>query len=497
MAGAFDILAGMDYVSQRGEQGRKRGEQTFANRLLGEAYNATGPERENKLGALAKTQPGMAMDAGQQFGQMDDQRQARRKQLVAERAQTLSAMDAATRMRAWPAMRQAIIAADPELGQALPEMYDDATFAPVLQQLAGQGNSDIPSEIRTLRMIQADPSLLETQRQFRGTYTFKEFTRPDGSIDWEALNNRSGQPGGMSGGGPAPAPAPQPQPTATPKHLVVAGADGQPVDEFANLPDAVRMRAAQLEEAGLPFHIAGGRLIEGESAGLRQPTQQPVNNTRLPSIMDIGGGDPAFERSGGRQTDADRARAKANESAMVERAKIGAQLEYAPRLADAEVDATRRKAEATAGVERGTTARTKAPQLLNVERGLDRIDAAIAALDTGMLTDTGPVDQYINKFTETGQELEAAVGSIKNDMLALTRVPGVGSQSDLEQRIGDLKYPQPGNHPAVNKRNLQQLRDFLKDLQESINGAASQGQQAANTGGTQKYRYNPETGDFD
>jgi hypothetical protein len=495
MAGAFDILAGMDYVSQRGEQGRKRGEQTFANRLLGEAYNATGPERENKLGALAKTQPGMAMDAGQQFGQMDDQRQARRKQLVAERAQTLSAMDAATRMRAWPAMRQAILAADPELGQALPEMYDDATFAPVLQQLAGQGNSDIPSEIRTLRMIQADPSLLETQRQFRSTYTFKEFTRPDGSIDWEALNNRSGQPGGMSGGGsPQPAPQPTQQPTRSFAVDQPPAPGTIPTSDYGALGAAMSQGGTfimgpdgQPQRVGAPgVDMSGGA-----------PTQQPVNNTRLPSIMDIGGGDPAFERSGGRQTDADRARAKANESAMVERAKIGAQLEYAPRLADAEVDATRRKAEATAGVERGTAARTKAPQLLNVERGLDRIDAAIAALDTGMLTDTGPVDQYINKFTETGQELEAAVGSIKNDMLALTRVPGVGSQSDLEQRIGDLKYPQPGNHPAVNKRNLQQLRDFLKDLQESINGAASQGQQAANTGGTQKYRYNPETGDFD
>jgi hypothetical protein len=299
MAGAFDILAGMDYVSQRGEQGRKRGEQTFANRLLGEAYNATGPERENKLGALAKTQPGMAMDAGQQFGQMDDQRQARRKQLVAERAQTLSAMDAATRMRAWPAMRQAILAADPELGQALPEMYDDATFAPVLQQLAGQGGG---GEMFSQK-IGADGFIYNTDRSGRITNTGVKADRQawfanNPGVDpylvgkgGEVTMVGGGQPGGMGGGG---SPQPNQQPAGQRDYRVEPNPGAEIPESPADL-EAMRLAMTQ----GGTFRVENGRVLAGESPGLRPPTQQPVNNTRLPSIMDIGGGDPAFERSGG------------------------------------------------------------------------------------------------------------------------------------------------------------------------------------------------------
>lgn len=107
---------------------------------------------------------------------------------------------------------------------------------------------------------------------------------------------------------------------------------------------------------------------------------------------------------------------------------------------------------------------TKTAQLGNVNRGLARIEAALGNLG-GPFVDTGPIDQYLVRNTEAGQELDAAVGAIQNSMLALTRVPGVGSQSDLEARIAALQYPSLSNAPGVNARTLKQLKDFVQELQ--------------------------------
>ncbi|PZT01187.1 hypothetical protein A7X89_02385 [Stenotrophomonas maltophilia] len=107
---------------------------------------------------------------------------------------------------------------------------------------------------------------------------------------------------------------------------------------------------------------------------------------------------------------------------------------------------------------------TKTAQLGNVNRGLARIEAALGNLG-GSFVDTGPIDQYLVRNTEAGQELDAAVGAIQNSMLALTRVPGVGSQSDLEARIAALQYPSLSNAPGVNARTLKQLKDFVQELQ--------------------------------
>lgn len=154
---------------------------------------------------------------------------------------------------------------------------------------------------------------------------------------------------------------------------------------------------------------------------------------------------------------------RAREAAEMETLRARGQIE-AQNAADA---AAAKQAIETAA-DRSKTATTKAPQLQNVERGLDRIEQALTVLDSGSVGDTGPMDQYYQRFTKEGQELEGAVGAIQNDMLALTRVPGVGSQSDLEAKIAGLKYPSLGNHPDVNRRNVQQLRAFIRDLSESL-----------------------------
>ncbi|KRG69123.1 hypothetical protein [Pseudoxanthomonas dokdonensis] len=165
-------------------------------------------------------------------------------------------------------------------------------------------------------------------------------------------------------------------------------------------------------------------------------------------------------------------RSPEEQAALTTAAQEAAKLKYLPQVqaiqANAAIAQTAGQEQAKSEAERNAAARTKAPQLLNVERGLNRIDMALQKLDQGVIGDTGPIDQYYKRFTPEGQELDAAIGSIQNDMLALTRVPGVGSQSDLEQKIANLKYPSLANDPAVNLRNLQQLRAFIKDLSESL-----------------------------
>lgn len=148
-----------------------------------------------------------------------------------------------------------------------------------------------------------------------------------------------------------------------------------------------------------------------------------------------------------------------------------AQIDTARQLGQIEAETAAAKTNAQNAAERSQSGLAKAPQLQNVERGLDRIDSALSKLESGRFGDTGPIDQYYQRYTPEGQELEAAVGAIQNDMLALTRVPGIGSQSDLEAKIANMKYPQLSNDPSVNRRNLAQLRSFIKDLSESLGRA--------------------------
>jgi hypothetical protein len=153
----------------------------------------------------------------------------------------------------------------------------------------------------------------------------------------------------------------------------------------------------------------------------------------------------------------------------------------AERLRLAQQDAARKASAGTTEQRKSVIeARKKMPQLHNAIRGVDRIAQALQSLNGGMVN-TGPADQYIQRFTKEGQELEAAVGAIQNSVLALTRVPGVGSQSDLEQRVAMLQYPSLDKAPEVNARTMQNLRLFLQDLQDAYENVLG-GQQDAQQG---------------
>lgn len=107
----------------------------------------------------------------------------------------------------------------------------------------------------------------------------------------------------------------------------------------------------------------------------------------------------------------------------------------------------------------------KMPDIRAVENGLPRIEAALAALSKDMIP-TGPFpgQAQVKGAQKTGAELEAAVGAIRNPMLALTRVPGIGVQSNLEARLAGLQFPSLNLPPESNAKNLADLKLFVQDL---------------------------------
>lgn len=123
-------------------------------------------------------------------------------------------------------------------------------------------------------------------------------------------------------------------------------------------------------------------------------------------------------------------------------------------------------------------AAAKSPRLAAAARRLERVKAASQALGSG----GGPVEGRLRNLvgTPAAQEMEAANAQLINELTALTRIPGVGSQSDLEQRLAQLALPNATQHPSVRARSIQELEAFLTDLGAALDSVS--GQQPAASG---------------
>lgn len=114
-------------------------------------------------------------------------------------------------------------------------------------------------------------------------------------------------------------------------------------------------------------------------------------------------------------------------------------------------------------------AKAKLPRVDAALRRVDRLASAVDTIASGTF-DGGPVDQYALRFTPEGQEVIQAAASLLPELTALTRVPGVGSQSDLETRLANLQLPSLEFPPEVNRRALGELRTFMGDLADVYRG---------------------------
>ena len=118
-------------------------------------------------------------------------------------------------------------------------------------------------------------------------------------------------------------------------------------------------------------------------------------------------------------------------------------------------------------------ARAKMPTLEAAERRMTALSAAVRGLEGNALFDGGPVDRLALALTEDGQRIKALSSQLLPVLTALTRVPGIGSQSDLETRLNGLQFPSTEYPPAVNRELAAELDMFIKDLRAAAERVAN------------------------
>jgi hypothetical protein len=243
---------------------------------------------------------------------------------------------------------------------------------------------------------------------------------PDGKPRQMTFNKRTGnyEPASLASG-ITPAPAGPPQ-------RVAAGAGREADADWMALPEASRMRAAQLEAAGMPFHIVNGRLQEGYSPGSGGGGSAPPG----PNLFE--GQSPA-ERA------AEEARAKAEVelytapeiAARTEGAKIDAQLERAPQQATADANRERLIAEGKSAAERAAAA---PGAIATMQTTIDSIDALLADPELGSVVGLGSINPINYIPGSKGRGLIARADQIAGQafLAAFNQLKGGGAITERE-----------------------------------------------------------------
>lgn len=113
-------------------------------------------------------------------------------------------------------------------------------------------------------------------------------------------------------------------------------------------------------------------------------------------------------------------------------------------------------------------ARAKIPTIEASLRRIERIEKASDNLTWG----GGPLDAKALGLTPSYKELEQAGASLMPTLTALTRVPGIGSQSDLEQRLANLQIPSGDMYPDTRAAAIKELKAFIDDLRAAYMSVA-------------------------
>jgi hypothetical protein len=123
-------------------------------------------------------------------------------------------------------------------------------------------------------------------------------------------------------------------------------------------------------------------------------------------------------------------------------------------------------------------AKMRMPRLNAAVRRVERLGQALESIGQNTMFDGGPMDAKALQYTKQGQEVIAAAAQLMPELQALTRVPGIGSQSDLEARLANLALPSLEMSPEVNARSLAELRAFVEDLRAAyaslVDGGSAQ-----------------------
>lgn len=457
----------MDFASRflggygQGRQDKLASEQRAkierTNALLGQAY-ADPMQQQAALAQVAALDPNAAFQAESNFASRDDRINKGRANL----ARAYLAMPEQGRQR----FKQ-------QFGQDFQRLWLDPN-APDFDQIAtgyaqmGMAGAELPSEIRTLQMLQANPELLAVNDRFRGQKSFKEVTNPDGSVSYIALDNRTGTGSAAPIGAMGQQPRPQAPASGSPNMDALAQAANQMI--AAGIPseqvDAIIMQAAQRTQ-GVQVQPPGMTPAGGPSVA---PQAAPAPSRGLPSIMDIGGGEPGFRPQGLGQTDRDRAGAAAQQAAMVEQAKIAAQQAAAPRQAalDAEREAaiTAAREQATAAGRQQVDQRSKNASFAQYTAARDDL---LGALEQ---TATGPIAGRLPAMTGNQQIAEGAQARMAPILKGLFRTAGEGTFTDKDQELLMAMVPSRTDLPEA-------MRAKIAGIDAIVQAKLQQSQQAA------------------
>ena len=126
----------------------------------------------------------------------------------------------------------------------------------------------------------------------------------------------------------------------------------------------------------------------------------------------------------------------------------------------------------------GTNSVIPAGARIEVSRKFPRMQAARRDLKNALmwnqqieqnwLLQGGPAQGRALALTEEGQAFQQAVDGLFSHIQSLTRVPGVGAQSDWEGRIAQAPLPNLGMWPNVRRQAFQTYFDIIDDLEAAV-----------------------------
>lgn len=430
----FSPLDAATYVQQQGEMGRQRGQQNKLAQLASQSYSAPADQQSQLLGQMAAIDPRAAQAQQQQFESAED----RRNKTLANMSNLL--VNAPEQAR--PGLYQQMLPTLKQFGVDAPAAYD-ATTAPVIDQTAqalykAYSGSGAGGTVQSQK-VGEDGYIYNTFRDGRIVNTgvkadSRTQLRDQTGIAPSLVNLRTGVATPLNEGG-------QPPQQQMP---------GVYIDP--SLPPEVQAQIRQAEAAG--GQVPGQMFINqaGRSAGVA--AARPDASQQITPYQQA-------------QLAAEQRRIELQEQAAEDARSTREDAANSRRLA-----AEQKARQAQQAID------TRQAALNNVNRGIERVQKALKAVDDSLIG-SGPAAQYATRYTEAGQELEAATGAMQNSMLALTRVPGVGSQSDLEARVANMIYPSLERDSRVNANTLANLQQFARDLAGTARQSDAEDRRAA------------------
>lgn len=317
----FRDLSGMgENILNSFNQGRERRREDDARKYYGQAAQGNTDALKSLFGVAP--QQAMQLQTQQKTQAKADQEEI--STLVWKGASAIKAAPPQVKPQVYAMVREQLAkhSGAQEWLSHLPPQYDPASAAaidPVIEGIiarAGmyQGNSSRTGEMPA--QLQVFDGLMQRAGYSPGTPEYNQAARVFANMDPKARAQIVQDAGGgyqavefgggkgptaapvTSGGGmPAPPPRPTPYPQASNENQQIALNALRSNPEFASLPDADLLRVQQSIQDGTPFNIKAGRVVTGESTGLRQPVSQgsqlmgpPKGGDNIPSGYRQGAG---------------------------------------------------------------------------------------------------------------------------------------------------------------------------------------------------------------